>query len=1064
MLNLSSARILFALSSTSSELALREAESLQIERCTDRMQLKQQLEQTRFDALVLDDKLFAADSETINEVREIKRRYPLLSILMLTENSDSVYQDDLVTAGADFVIMPSDSQINVDRAMILSLRQAQQRRNLVQRNRKLYEITLLARHLHSNTDPEALIAETIDLVCSTFRLDGMAVALSEADSLHFYAGQAGAVQNDNLYQSRVHVQDYEPFQRVISSSIVQIFDDISSDIHFVPFPVLKASASAIILPLRYQNDNWGAMAFFRGAEQPFTLDDLFIYETLAAQFIVALQNTYYNYKQHINVQFSRTLLRAWQQFITLDDVESIANVLSETIDSLDRVKYSVVWLNENALGQQSDLIVRSQRDEAARVFHELYEKGEIDKLIEQMGTEVNVLFRFGRSPKDALLPLFASLAGHQLIVLAITDSARLIGGIIASITSSDLFEVEYSDLLKSLTYAAGQALERLTLISHTLEKSGRLEAIVRSIAEGIFFVDETGQVAFCNPQFSELTQINPSEVMGQPVNHLLGLLAGRSMESDRVHEQLIAAANSVYDAHVVNGDYPIVQFAFAESKQRAHIEFVRVSGMSQQDNRWAGVIRTSSHSRVASLPTLPLEQIVDVVHRDEGEIQRIARSLLKDTSSPQKREYARKLRDYSLRIEAMWDDFIKLYQVELQSTTPEPDTIFVRELLQHVTKRRISPEYSKSVKIVNFERISPLKINREMVEQGLMHLVNAAAELSPKEQSLVLSVEEHDDEVFIRLLCKDIRINPEDAEAFLEPFFPINEVSTNLRLFLGRRLIEVSGGRLWVEIGTGGQVTITLAMPADPTAQDPTPAQRVEVVPNDRERSGAPLRSPEKVMVVEAGSELVDELVNLLEDEGYLTLTYRSTDEALRDLDLTRLDLIVIDNALSDMNSLELCERMRARTEVPIVIVGGSASSKQRVRALELGAEDYISGPISQEELMARINVIFNRPHLANRTREPLDLGDLRIDFARREVHVHNQLVELTRIEYDLLYTLVSNMNQVLTHSQLLEKVWGPEHRSETQYLWVHVSRIRKKLEPTTYIKNQQGIGYTFQV
>jgi DNA-binding response OmpR family regulator/PAS domain-containing protein len=1008
--------------------------------------------------------LFTSDAEVITEVREIKRRYPLLSILMLTENSDSNYQDDLVTAGADFVLMPGDSQMNVDRAMILSLRQSQQRRNLAQRNRKLYEITLLARHLHSNTDPEALIAETIDLVCSTFRLDGMAVALSEADSLHFYAGQAGAVKNDNLYQSRVHVQDYEPFQRVITSSIVQIFDDISSDIHFVPFPSLQASASAIILPLRYQNDNWGAMAFFRSAEQPFSLDDLFIFETLAAQFIVALQNTYYNYKQHINVQFSRTLLRAWQQFIVLDDVGTIADVLCDTIDSLDRVKYSLVWLNENALGEQSELIVRSQRDEAVRVFNELYESGEIDKLIEQMGADVNVLFRFGRSPKDTLLPLFATLGGHQLIVLPVTDSARLIGGIIASITSSDLFGVEYSDLLKSLTYAAGQALERLTLISHTLEKSGRLEAIVRSISEGIFFVDETGQVAFCNPQFSELTQINPSEVMGQPVEHLLTLLAQQAMDPDRIHEQLLVASQDVNNVHVVEGDYPIVQFAFAESKQRAHIEFVRVSGMSQQDNRWAGVIRSSMHNRVPPPPALPLNQIIDVVHRDEGEIQRIARSLLKDTSSPQKREYARRLRDYSTRIEAMWDDFIKLYQVESQSTTPEPDTIFVRDLLQYVAKKRLSPEYHKSIKLINSERISPLMINREMAEEGLTHLVSAVAEISPKEGSLVLSVEEHDDEVFLRLLCKDLRINPEDAERFLEPFFTINEISTNLRVFLGRRLIEVAGGRVWVETGKDGQVTITSAMPADPNAQETAAAQRLEVTPNDRERSGAPVRAPEKIMVVEAGSQLVDELVNLLEDEGYLTLTYRSTDEALRDLDLTRLDLIVIDDALTDMNSLELCERMRARTEVPIVIVGNSASSKQRVRALELGAEDYISGPISHEELMARINVIFNRPHLANRTREPLDLGDLRIDFARREVHVHNQLVELTRIEYDLLYTLVSNMNQVLTHSQLLEKVWGPEHRSETQYLWVHVSRIRKKLEPTTYIKNQQGIGYTFQV
>jgi two-component system KDP operon response regulator KdpE len=107
--------------------------------------------------------------------------------------------------------------------------------------------------------------------------------------------------------------------------------------------------------------------------------------------------------------------------------------------------------------------------------------------------------------------------------------------------------------------------------------------------------------------------------------------------------------------------------------------------------------------------------------------------------------------------------------------------------------------------------------------------------------------------------------------------------------------------------------------------------------------------------------------------------------------------------------------------------------------------------------------VLFKRQHLADRTEEPLDLGDLRIDFARRAVFVNHKPVLLTRIEYDLLRTLAVNTGQVLTHQQLLEKVWGPEYRSETQYLWVNISRLRKKLEPTAYIHNQQGIGYVFQ-
>jgi two-component system KDP operon response regulator KdpE len=131
-----------------------------------------------------------------------------------------------------------------------------------------------------------------------------------------------------------------------------------------------------------------------------------------------------------------------------------------------------------------------------------------------------------------------------------------------------------------------------------------------------------------------------------------------------------------------------------------------------------------------------------------------------------------------------------------------------------------------------------------------------------------------------------------------------------------------------------------------------------------------------------------------------------------------------------------------------------------------VGADDYLARPISTEEMMARLNTIFKRLYLQERTREPVQIGDLYIDFARREVFLNGKAIELTRIEYDLLHILATNRGQVLTHKQLLEKVWGPEYENETQYLWVNISRLRKKLEPANdsprYIQNQLGIGYMF--
>jgi two-component system, OmpR family, KDP operon response regulator KdpE len=175
----------------------------------------------------------------------------------------------------------------------------------------------------------------------------------------------------------------------------------------------------------------------------------------------------------------------------------------------------------------------------------------------------------------------------------------------------------------------------------------------------------------------------------------------------------------------------------------------------------------------------------------------------------------------------------------------------------------------------------------------------------------------------------------------------------------------------------------------------------------------------------------------------------------------------VIDIALPDINGLDVCERMRARTQVPIILIADKVSDVDKVYGLNAGADDYITKPISNEELTARVHVIFKRQHLPERTSEPVVIGDLYIDFARREVFLASKPLELTRIEYDLLYTLIINRGQVLTHRQLLEKVWGPEYEDETQYLWVNISRLRKKLEPkpesSRYIHNQPGIGYFFE-
>jgi two-component system KDP operon response regulator KdpE len=218
-------------------------------------------------------------------------------------------------------------------------------------------------------------------------------------------------------------------------------------------------------------------------------------------------------------------------------------------------------------------------------------------------------------------------------------------------------------------------------------------------------------------------------------------------------------------------------------------------------------------------------------------------------------------------------------------------------------------------------------------------------------------------------------------------------------------------------------------------------------------------------MFVEGQSAMCKRLLNILK-ESYEVLTYRSGEEALKDVNMIHVDLVIMDTMAPEDNRLDVCRRMRKFTEVPIILIADKAPDTGKVQGLNAGADDYITAPVSEEELVARVQAIFKRQHIPERTSEPLSVGNLCIDSARREVFVCNKPVDLTRIEFDLLYTLVANREAVLTHRQLLEKVWGPDYANETHYLWVSISRLRKKLEArdngTHYIHNQPGVGYYF--
>jgi len=179
-------------------------------------------------------------------------------------------------------------------------------------------------------------------------------------------------------------------------------------------------------------------------------------------------------------------------------------------------------------------------------------------------------------------------------------------------------------------------------------------------------------------------------------------------------------------------------------------------------------------------------------------------------------------------------------------------------------------------------------------------------------------------------------------------------------------------------------------------------------------------------------------------------------------------DVIVSDILMPQMDGFEVCRRLREWSQTPIIMLSARGDEEDKVKCLDLGADDYITKPFGASELIARVRAVVRRTETAATipTRPSFASGDLEITFAQRRVTVAGKEVKLTPTEYALLQELILNAGKVLTHTHLLNKVWGPEYREDTQYLHVFVRRLRAKLEPDPAnpgIMTVPGVGYQFK-
>jgi len=226
--------------------------------------------------------------------------------------------------------------------------------------------------------------------------------------------------------------------------------------------------------------------------------------------------------------------------------------------------------------------------------------------------------------------------------------------------------------------------------------------------------------------------------------------------------------------------------------------------------------------------------------------------------------------------------------------------------------------------------------------------------------------------------------------------------------------------------------------------------------------------SGKTVLVVDDESRMVEFVAMNLELEGFRVIRAANGSEALEKASKEHPDLVLLDIMMPEMDGFETLEGLRETSSVPVIFLTAKSEEVDRIKGLDLGADDYITKPFSPRELVSRIRAVLRRtePAAVSSSEIVVD-NELRVNFDQRKVIVRGQEVRLRPTEYRLLYQLVTNAGKLLTHELLLSRVWGAEYRDEDQYVRLYITYLRQKIERDPknpkYILSERGLGYRFK-
>ncbi|MFL5662331.1 MAG: ATP-binding protein [Ktedonobacteraceae bacterium] len=439
------------------------------------------------------------------------------------------------------------------------------------------------------------------------------------------------------------------------------------------------------------------------------------------------------------------------------------------------------------------------------------------------------------------------------------------------------------------------------------------------------------------------------------------------------------------------------------------------------------------------------------------------------------REMLQMIDSHADRLYDILNTLLDVWRLDAGAQTLHLSQVHLPELLRQLVERsqHIAPGHTF---VLNIPATVPVVVcDVVRVEQALQALLNNAVTYSPASGAIRLQLECNDNEIRLSITDEGKGIAFEHLDRIFDRFYRIqdgedNVAGSGLGLAIARATFDAHGGKIWADspgLNQGSTFYCTLPFAPRIALQSHASGVASSAFPADRPTSTLKQDRRAYVLVAEGDARLNRYLRANLEEHAYRVQTVNSGVQFLRQVDLEEPDIIMLSTRLQDVSGLELLQRLREFLQTPVIMLYDECDEDERVRLFDLGADDLVPKPFGMKELLARVRALLRR-QAASGEQTPSQVvfttGDLTIDYAQHLVLFQDRPVQLSRTEYKLLSTLARNAGMVLTHEVLLERVWGPEYNREVDFIWVYISRLRRKIEPDPrhpqYILTVPDVGY----